>query len=317
MTVRLPIRFGSMARLRVPAALVALLAALVLVATGCAGSGGTAVAAPTTLEGLADAARRSADASSGRFEFSLDMTLPGFSDSFGFTGKGAFDTGSGKTEMSIDLSSFLDLMQGLAGSLGGGGSMGDLKADDFKIDAVLDGLVMYMRFPFLRDKIPGGKEWVKIDLRRAAAKVPGLDVDQFLQFTQNGPQTSLEYLEAVSGPIETVGVEDVRGASTTHYRTAVDVKKYANLVPEAQREQLSSMLDQLVQQTGLREIPVDVWVGEDGLVRKLEMTMKMTRPGTTMSADASMRYELFDYGKPVTITLPLPSDTADVTSLAS
>ncbi len=305
-----------MARFRASAALLALLAALVFLVTGCAGGGG-AVATPTTLQGLADAARRSADASSGRFEFSLDMTLPGFSDSFGFTGKGAFDTGAGKTEMSIDLSSFLDLMQGLAGSLGGGGSMGDLKADDFKIDAVLDGLVMYMRFPFLQDKLPGGKEWVKIDLRQAAARVPGFDVDQFLQFAQNGPQTSLEYLEAVSGSIETVGVEDVRGASTTHYRTTIDVKKYANLVPEAQREQVSSMLDQLVQQAGLRELPVDVWVGEDGLVRKLVLTMKMTQSGTTQTADASMRFELYDYGKPVTITLPLPSETADITSLAS
>src|SRR4249919_3835432 len=98
-----------MARFRASAALLALLAALVFLVTGCAGGGG-AVATPTTLQGLADAARRSADASSGRFEFSLDMTLPGFSDSFGFTGKGAFDTGAGKTEMSIDLSSFLDLM---------------------------------------------------------------------------------------------------------------------------------------------------------------------------------------------------------------
>jgi hypothetical protein len=76
------------------------------------------------------------------------------------------------------------------------------------------------------------------------------------------------------------------------------------------------MLDQLVRQTGLATIPVDVWVGSDGLVRKLVLTMSMTQPGTAQSADATMAFELFDYGKPVVITLPLPEDTADVTALA-
>jgi hypothetical protein len=28
-----------------------------------------------------------------------------------------------------------------------------------------------------------------------------------------------------------------------------------------------------------------------------------------------MTYEMFDYGEPVTITLPLPEDTADVSTL--
>ncbi len=306
-----------MPRPRTAVALLLGLVVLAVAAAGCGGGGAAAVATPTTLQGLADSAQRSADASSGRFTFSIEMSMPGFGDGFGFTGKGAFDTATGKTEMSLDLSSFLELMQGLAGSLGGSGATSELEPDDFSLDAVMDGLVMYMRFPFLADKIPGGKEWVKVDLRQAAAKVPGLDLDQFLQFANNGPQSSLEYLKAVSGPIETVGVEEVRGVSTTHYRTAVDVTKYARLVPEAQRAQVGSMLDQLVQQTGLATIPIDVWVGADGLVRKLELTMSMAPAGSTQTATASMRFEMFDYGEPVTITLPLPEDTADITSLAS
>ena len=97
---------------------------------------------------------------------------------------------------------------------------------------------MYMRFPFLADKLPEGKDWVKVDLRQAASQVPGLDLEQFLQFANNGPHSTLDYLKAVSGSIETVGVDELRGVSTTHYRTNVDLAKYAKLVPEAQREQL-------------------------------------------------------------------------------
>jgi hypothetical protein len=306
-----------MARLRIGVVLLLGLAVLALAAAGCGGGGASLVAAPTTLQGLADSAQRSADSSSGRFEYSLEMSMPGFG-SFGFDGKGAFDTAAGKSEMQLDLSSFFDLMKGMADAFGAetDGSLGDLDPADFKLDAVLDGTVMYMRFPFLADKIPGGKEWVKIDLQQAAAKVPGLDLDQITQFTQNGPQSTLAFLKAVSGPIETIGAEELRGVATTHYRTAIDVRKYSKLVPESQRAQADSMLDQLVRQTGVATIPVDVWVGADGLVRKLVLTMSMASPGSAQSADATMAFELYDYGEPVVITLPLPEDTADVTALA-
>jgi hypothetical protein len=308
---------GLMVRLRVPAALLAVLGALALVASGCGGGSAPAVAAPTTLGALADSARRSADASSGRFAFSVNMTIPPLPGSLDFTGEGAFDTAVDKTEVSLDLSSFLKLMEGFAGALGGSGADTGLDPDDFKLDAVTDGLVMYLRFPFLADKLPAGTDWVKIDLRQAASRVPGLDLDQLLQFANNGPHSTLAYLQAVSGAIETVGTEELRGVPTTHHRASVDLAKYAKLVPEAQREQLSSMLDELVRQTGLRTIPVDVWVGEDGLVRKLELALTMTQPGTSQTAAASMSYEMFDYGKPVHITLPLPTDTVDVAALAA
>jgi hypothetical protein len=296
--------------------LAVLVGALGLLAAGCGGSAGhQAVATPTTLEGLASAARRSADASTGRFEFSVTMSMPGFGDGFGLSGEGAFDSAAGKTEMRLDLSALLELFAGLADAFGGTSTMGDLDPDDFVLDTVLDGLVVYLRMPFLADKLPAGTEWVKIDLREQAARIPGLDVDELLQFTRNGPQATLDYLRAVSGEIVTVGTEELRGVPTTHHRATIDLRRYASLVPEAQREQLGSMLDQLARQTGLESFPVDVWVGEDGLVRKLELTMSISRPGGGQSASAAMSYEMFDNGEPVTITLPLPEDTADAATL--
>jgi hypothetical protein len=304
-----------MARRRLPAALIVLLLALVAVLAGCGGGGGVPVAAPTTLDALASSATRSAAASTGRFTFSMEMAIPGFADGFRFTGEGAYDSQVGKTQMSLDLSSLVDTMKGMAEAFGGDAGAAGLNGDDFKLEVVVDGLVMYMRMPFIADKLPGGKEWVKVDLRDVASKVPGVDLDQFLQFANNSPQTTLEYLKAVSGPIETVGVEDVRGTQTTRYRTSIDVAKMAKVVPAAQRETLSSMLDQLVKQTGLGSIPVDVWVGDDGLVRRLVMTLSMTEPGGSDTLTASMTFEMFDYGKPVHITLPLAADTADITAL--
>jgi hypothetical protein len=293
--------------------LVVLLAALALVAVGCGGGGVPAVASPITFEALKDSARRSADASSGRFAFGMEMSMPGFAEPFAFTGEGAFDSAAEKTSMSIDLSSFAELMKGMASAFGGSGA--ELDADDWRIDGVVDGLVMYMRMPFIADKLPAGKEWVRIDLAQAAAQLPGVDVDQFLQFAGHGPESTLDYLRAVSGPITPVGVETVRGESATRYSTTIDVRKYGNLATGEAKERLDSMLDQLVAQTGLDAIPVDVWIGEDGLVRRLEMTFAMTQPGSTERLEASMTFELFDYGKPVEIILPLESETVDVSAL--
>jgi hypothetical protein len=302
-----------MARVRTPL-LLAVLVLMLALAAGC-GGGPALVAQPTTLQGLAASAQRSSDASSGRYAFSVTTSMPGLGDGFEITGEGAFETATGKTSMSLDLSALLELFRGFAEAFGGSSQMGDLDSDDFQLDAILDGTDMYMRFPFLRDQIPGGKEWLKLDLLQAAASTPGLDLDQVLQFTKNGPQSTLSYLEALSGDIETVGAEEVRGVATTHHRATVDVRKYASLVPAAERERLSSMLDGLVDQVGLEAFPVDVWVGTDGLVRKVELALSMTQPGTTRSVSASMSYEMFDYGEPVTITLPLPDQVADVTSL--
>jgi hypothetical protein len=209
-------------------------------------------------------------------------------------------------------------MKEMAGAFGGDAGDLDLDPEAWKIEAVMDGLVMYMRFPFLSSELPDGKEWVKIDLREAARQIPGLDLDQLMQFANNGPQSSLEYLKAVAGEIKPVGVEEVRGEQATHYVTTIDLLKYKNLVPEGStREALGSMFEELVKQTGLREIPVDVWVGQDNLVRRMEMAFSIAQPGSTERLDASMTFEMFDYGKPVEITLPLEAETASITDLES
>lgn len=311
-----------MASIRRPAALLGAIGVLTLVATGCGGGAGgtTAVAQPISLQKLSESAERSADATSGRFAFAMEMAMPGFSEQLAFTGEGAFDTKVGKTAMSLDMSAFATLMKEMAGAFGGDAGDLDLDAEAWKIEAVLDGLVMYMRFPFLSSdlssELPDGKEWVKIDLREAAQQIPGLDLDQLMQFANNGPQSSLEYLKAVAGEIKPVGVEEVRGEQAAHYVTTIDLLKYKNLVPEGTtREALGSMFEELVKQTGLREIPVDVWVGQDNLVRRMEMTFSITQPGSPDRLDASMTFEMFDYGKPVEIILPLEAETASVADL--
>jgi hypothetical protein len=254
----------------------ALLAVAIALLVGC-GGGATAERA-LTVDGLARAAATTSEASSGRFTFGMDMTAPGGYETMSFSGYGAFDTAAERSEMTLDMSSLVSFF----GAFDSGNGAADLtKPELWKIDAVLDGLVMYMRFPLL-SRLPDarfqGKEWVKLDLR-SAARMASFDLDQLKEFTSNDPRDMLRMLQAVEGDLESLGAEEVHGVQTTHYRTTVDLLRYKELFPASQREKVGSMLDELVKQSGLRTMPVEVWVDDDSLVHKMKLTMAATQPG--------------------------------------
>jgi len=299
------------ARLAALAAIVALVAAL---AAGCGGGGSVATGEPISFRELAQAATTSADATTGRFGFSMEMTFPGADDPFSFSGDGAFDTTANRASLTIDMSSFASLLGGLfAGAAGAGGPELD-DPDAWKIEAVQDGFVMYMRFPAVADQLPTGKSWVRMDLRKTES-AQGIDVEELQQFTNSGPREVLDYLRAVSGEIETVGTEELRGVETTHYYAIVDLLRYGKLAPPAEREKLRSLLGEVVEQSGLGKIPMDAWVDEHGLVRKLTMAFSATQPGTTEQATASMSFELYDYGKDIEIELPPTAQVVEASTL--
>jgi hypothetical protein len=162
--------------------------------------------------------------------------------------------------------------------------------------------------------LPRGKTWVKIDLRRAARE-KGFDVTQLQQLASNDPRDALRCLEAVASELQVVGEEELHGVETTHYRTSIDLLMYSQLAPPSTRKQIGSMLDELVRQSGLRTIPVDVWVDESSLVYRLTMTFSALPPGAAQSFDASIRFELYDYGEPVAIELPSAATTVDALTL--
>ena len=297
------------------AAFGALLALVAALAAGCGGGGSSvATAEPISFGELAQAATASADATTGRFAFSMEITFPGADEPFAFTGDGAFDATANRASLTIDMSSFASLLGGLfPGAAGAGGPDLD-DPDAWKIEALQDGFVMYMRFAAVANQLPAGKSWVRLDLRKAGS-TQGIDLEQLQRFTNSGPREMLDYLRAVSGGIETVGTEDLRGVETTHYYAIVDLLRYEKLAPPAEREKLRSLVGEVVEQSGIGKIPVDVWVDELGLVRKLAMAFSATQPGTTEQATASMSFELYDYGTEVEIELPPAAQVVEASTL--
>jgi len=306
------IRFFGIA---LPTSLAALALAL---ATGCGGSGGNSAVAgePIGFQELTRSASTSADATSGRFAFDMTMSFPGADEPFAFSGEGACDARSGRASFSMDMSSLASLLGGLFAGMAGPNAEGAPDFDDpsaWKIEAVQDGTVSYVRFPALDQQLPAGKSWIRSDSRTADDQ--GFDVSQFDQFTTNDPRELLAFLQGVSGEIETVGSEALRGAQTTHYRATIDPREYAKLVSPDKQQELESLVEQMAAQAG--EIPVDVWLDESGLVRKLTMAFSATQPGTSEHSDVSMTFELYDYGDRVDIDLPPESEVIDASAVGS
>ena len=69
------------------------------------------------------------------------------------------------------------------------------------------------------------------------------------------------------------------------------------------------MLDQL----GAKSVPFEVFVDDDGLLRRMTMDMTMTIEGEHMSMKVSMDY--FDFGVDVNVQAPPASDVFDATGL--
>jgi hypothetical protein len=287
-------------------------AVVVLAAVLAAGCGGAAGVVPE-LSSFTNVAQTSAAADSASFSLEAKVTLPGFDKQLAFSAEGAFDTPAKRSQMSVDLSAVAELMRSFGASLGATVT-GDLGSpEDWKLDVIQDGDTAYVHFPLLAKQLPGGKTWVKGDARTLSSADTG-QLKQFGSLAGTDPRGVFGLLKAVSGSIEAVGTDELRGVETSHYRAMIDIAKLEKLVPAAQRDSLGT-IDQGARQAGLTEIPLEIWIDSDQRVRKLSVDVDAKQPGTSMSLKASLVVELYDYGKALALELPPADQVADAATL--
>jgi hypothetical protein len=204
--------------------------ALALAACGGGGSGGA-----LSLDPVASAAEKTAKQGSTKVAFR--MAGGGITG----TGKGVFNNDGSSGSMSMDLTG---------------------RGRSIHMDALTEGFVLYMRSPFFQSQpgFPKGKEWLEIDLQKAA-KSMGIDLGSFQSMS---PKSSLSFLRGSNGKPKKVGKEKVRGIVTTHYSATVDLQAAAD---KAGGDTAKS-LRKLIELTGTKTFPVDVWIDGHGLVRK-------------------------------------------------
>ena len=285
------------------------ISAVALLAAGC---GGSETALPQ-LESLSAVTSASKAADSVAFEMELEQQALGMD--LTITADGAFDNAANRGRMRMDLSALAELMSGFGKAFGAGeGEIPDELADPeaWKIDVVVDGTKVYLRAPMLGSQL-GGKEWVGGDAAELA-RSQGTDLGQIGSIASSDPREALDALEAVSGGLEAVGREEVRGVETTHYRTTIDPAKIPGEAAAAGASgDLLAGLTGALKQVQLAEIPVDVWVDDDGLLRKYTLSLDLEQSGQKIAM--ALRLELFDYGAAVELDLPDPADVADIATL--
>jgi hypothetical protein len=288
-------------------------AAVVLAAVLAAGCGGTTGAVPPELSSFTNVAQTSAAADSASFSLEANVSVPGIDKQLAFSAEGAFDTTAKRSQMSVDLSSVAELMKSFGSGLGGTVT-GDLGSpEDWKLEVIQDGDTAYVHFPLLAKQLPDGKTWLKGDAKTLSSADAG-QLKQFGSLAGTDPRDVFGMLKAVSGSIEAVGTDELRGVETSHYKATIDIAKLEQLVPAAQRDSLGSV-EQGARQAGLAEIPLEIWIDSEQRVRKLSLDVDAKQPGTSVSLKASLVVELYDYGKALALELPPADQVADAATL--
>jgi hypothetical protein len=171
--------------------------------------------------------------------------------------------------------------------------------------------VLYVNSAQLSQSIPGGKPWVRLDLQQLGEKL-GVDLNQLGANASAGqsPGDILDLLRSV-GAVQTVGNETVDGASTTHYRATIELDQVAKNLggPLGQ-----VAYDELTKSGAPTSVPVDVWVGDDGLVHRasIDETVPVQSGGT---ATFQVQLDVSDYGAAADVEAPPSDQVLDVTGL--
>lgn len=228
---------------------------------------------------IAEAAAKTTAAKTARIATLVRVVEPGGQERFG--GQGRFDFERRAGEMALRL---------IEGEVGAGG--GNAKA------VFVDSTVFYQLPP---GALAGGRRWIQLDLQNVA-DASGLDFGPLVQGSQADPTQYLLWLSALGPGITKIGEEDVRGVPTSRYRAAVDLNLLEEQAPPGKEAEWAAYVQTLRDRLGLAFIPVEVWVDDEGLVRRFNHEYGFSTEGTT----AVVTTELFDFGTPVNVSAPPP-----------
>jgi hypothetical protein len=185
-----------------------------------------------------------------------------------------------------------------------------------EMEILMDGGVVYMRSPMFQD---AGTDWVSMDPSK-------LDPAAAAQFGGFGPGTTdpSAFVGLFAGvfDVKVSGEQELKGVPTTHYVGTIDLKKvlkgFADVVGKdvdaATKKQLRAAVKQFESLGIDKKIPFEIWIDAEGLPRRQRITMDFGKllPGAE-EASMEMTVDFSDFGKPVDIQLPDPSEVTDMT----
>ncbi len=244
-----------------------------LALASCGGTAEKAVRSSkvSTLELVTGAPAAAADVGTAHFRGTIAVDIDG--DSMALPFEGDLDFSGSALSMRMDLSGIPDAPPGAR-----------------TVEARLVNGVMYMNLGGLVGegaRLPDGVEWVEIDLADFG--------DVAGQSPTENPGDALQGLRE-AGTVELIGSEQIGGVDVRHYRAQVDTDRALDNVSGELRDSVDGVRDQLPS-----TIPMDVWIGDDGLPYRY--TMSFRAAGVAVSMD----FEFSDFGKDLDLSAP-PAD---------
>jgi hypothetical protein len=249
---------------------------LALAVAGC-GGGHKSTGGNQAVSGQAIAAAAVKSARAGSVEADFKIAGAGLEGG----GSGVFNTGASRTgQLSMKV---------------------NVNGVSVPIDSVVTGNVLYMRSSlFSRFGLSGDKQWIKVDLGKLAQQ-QGIDLSSLANANPT-PASALEYLQGATN-VRKVGTDSIQGVDTTHYKVTVDLERAAARSSGSKRRSLR----QVIQVSGVKKLPVDVWIDAKGFLRKVAYAQPSRNGGAVRVA-----MELHDYGPPVTVKPPPAASVTDL-----
>jgi hypothetical protein len=175
------------------------------------------------------------------------------------------------------------------------------------MEMLLMGKVIFMKLP--PQGLPAelqAKPWVRLDIEKLAQR-EGFNLGSLDQLRNSNPTNTLEYLRGAADDVTEVGSEKIRGEDTTHYKATLDLTKAGEAEPKAKEA-----IDEAIKQLGTSTIPVEVWIDDEGRLRRMRYDMDLSKSPQAKESgqqlgNLHLDMELYDFGTKVDVSEP-PAD---------
>jgi hypothetical protein len=156
-------------------------------------------------------------------------------------------------------------------------------------EVIFDGDVTYMK-----SRLPwrNGAAWLR---EEGGDNANPLDLQER---ALSNPTGLLKFLTGAGKDVREVGSEEVHGSRTIHYEGTLDLQKVVDQTPAAARAELQDLLE-FMREDEPTTVPFGLWVDSGGVAHRLRMDQ---------SQGGSVLVEYYDFGIPVEITPPAPSE---------
>jgi hypothetical protein len=275
-------------------------AAMCLGALAMVGCGADAVR--ETVDPVAEAADNMAASGGARVDGDMTIRMPGVEIPMTLDGVVSFEDGRARFVMDFDEAGFL---AGVTAK-----EIEDARRDaQLPLQTIMTTEETYLSTPrVVEEGREDGVRWMKFDYSEVDEE-GDLDISGINQMSEVNPDAMLRFLRTVADARET-GRRTIDGEPTTRYTATVDIRRYPETVEEDRREAAQRTVDFLIEAWGSPTHRVHVWIDEDGLIRREEMTYSFMESGQT--AKTRVVLDFMEVGTPQEIELPDDDEVRDI-----